>query len=111
MSYDVFMAVAAKNVVESLREVVQDLLVPEFRALKVSVDAMREDMHDLRSDLNTSLDSLRQEMRLRDEKMEQLVRSGDEKNEQAVRSLSQKLDFAIDIRERLASLEARMPRQ
>ncbi len=50
-------------------------------------------------------------MKLRDEKMEQLVRSGDDKNTQALANLSQKLDFAIDIRERLASLEARLPRQ
>jgi hypothetical protein len=98
------MAVEAKSVVGSLREVVQDLLVPELKAVKVSVDSLRNEM-------KTSLDSLCQEMRLRDEKMEQLVRSGDEKNEQAIRSLSQRLDYAIDIRERLASLEARMPRQ
>jgi hypothetical protein len=76
------MAVMAKNIVESLREVVQDLLVPELKALKVSMDSMRS------------------EMRVRDEK-----------NDQAMRHLSEKLDFAIDIRERLASLEARMPRQ
>jgi hypothetical protein len=94
------MAGAAKNVVESLRDVVQDLLVPEFKALKVSVDALREDMHELRSDLKESADSLRQEMRLRDEM-----------SAQALRNLSEKLDYAIDIRERLASLEARMPRQ
>jgi hypothetical protein len=73
---------AAKNVVESLRDVVQDLLVSELKALKVSMDSMRS------------------EMKLRDEK-----------NEQAMRHLSEKLDFAIDIRERLASLEARLPRQ
>jgi hypothetical protein len=76
------MAVAAKNIVDSLRDVVQDLLVPELKALKVSMDSMRT------------------EMRVRDEK-----------NDQAMRHLSEKLDFAIDIRERLASLEARMPRQ
>jgi hypothetical protein len=105
------MATAAKNVVESLRDVVQDILVPEFKALKASGDALRVDMHELRFDLKESVDSLRQEMRLRDQKMEQLVRSGDEKNEQAIRSLSEKLDYAIEIRERLASLEARMPRQ
>ena len=86
------MAVAAKNVVESLRDVVQDLLVPEFKALKVSIDGMRDDMHELRTDLKESAGSLRQEMRLRDEKMQQLVRSGDEKSEQAIRSLSEKLD-------------------
>lgn len=83
LTYDVDMAVAtAKNVVESLRDVMQDLLVPELKALKVSMDSMRS------------------EMKIRDEK-----------NEQAMRHLSEKLDFAIDIRERLASLEARLPRQ
>ena len=51
------------------------------------------------------------EMRLRDEKMEQLIRHGDEKSEQAIRALAQKLDDTIEIRERLASIEARLPRQ
>jgi hypothetical protein len=87
------MAVVAKTVVDSLREVMQDLLVPELKAVKVSVDSLRNEM-------KTSLDSMRQEMHLRDEL-----------NSQALRSLSEKLDFAIDIRERLASLEARLPRQ
>jgi hypothetical protein len=50
--------------------------------------------------MNLSLGSLSKEMQLRDEM-----------NAQAIRGLSQKLDFAIDIRERLATLEARMPRQ
>jgi hypothetical protein len=87
------MAGAAKNVVESLRDVVQDLLVPEFKALKVSVDAMREDMRELRADTKESAESLRTEMKLRDDRQDQ-----------AMRNLSEKLSFAIDIRERLASL-------
>ena len=91
---------AAKNVIESFRDVVQDLLVPELKAVKVSMDSLHNDMA-----------SMRIEMKLRDEKMEQLVRSDDEKNAQAIANLSQKLDFAIDIRERLASLKARVPRQ
>jgi len=146
---------AAKNVVESLRDVVQDLLVPELKAVKVSVDS-----------LHTEISYLRGEMKLREEKMEQLIhagdarleqllikgddrleqiiingeerleqltitgdgrleqlivagherleqiiRSGDEKSEQAVRDLGQRLDDAIEIRERLAAIEARLPRQ
>ena len=83
----------AKNAVESFREIVQDLLVPELKALKVSKDAMR-------TETNLSLESLRQEMRLRDEM-----------NIQTMRNLADKLTFAIDIRERLASIEARLPRQ
>ena len=67
MPYDVGVAVAAKTVVESLREVVQDLLVPEFKALKVSVDALRGDMQDMRAGLKESADSLRTEMKLRDD--------------------------------------------
>ncbi len=98
------MATAAKSVVDSLREVMQDLLVPELKAVKDSVDSLRNEM-------KTSLDSLRSEMKVRDEKMEHIVRLGDEKNEQAIRNLSERLDSAIDIRERLASLEARLPRQ
>ena len=87
------MAIEAKSTLGSFREVAQDLLVPELKALKVSMDSMR-------SEMNISLGSLSKEMQLRDEM-----------NAQAIRGLSQKLDFAIDIRERLASLEARMPRQ
>ena len=85
----------AKKVVESLREVVQDL-----KALKVSVDGLRADMHDLRSGMKESVDSMRTEMKLRDERQDQ-----------AMRYLGERPDFAIDIRERIASLEARMPRQ
>jgi hypothetical protein len=68
------MATTAKTVIDSFREVVQDLLVPELKALRT-------------------------EMKLRDEN-----------TQQAIRHLSEKLDFAIDIRERLAALEARLPR-
>lgn len=84
---------AGKNIVESFREVVQDLLVPEMKAVKLSVDALRS------------------EMILRDDRLEQSIRFGLENTSQAIRNLSEKLEFAIDIRERLAALEARMPRQ
>ena len=71
-----------KNVIESFRDVVQDLLVPELKAVKVSVDSLHNEMA-----------AMRIEMKLRDEKMEQLVRSGDDRNAQAIANLSQKLDF------------------
>jgi hypothetical protein len=83
----------AKNFVESFREVVQDLLVPELKAVKLSVD------------------SLRSEMILRDDKLEQSIRLGLENATAAIRHLSDKLDYAGDVRERLAAIEARLPRQ
>ena len=98
------MAVGAKTVVDSLREVMQDLLVPELKAVKVSVDS-------LRSEMKLSHDSLREEMKLRHENLERMIQHGDERSEQLIRSLADRLDSAIDIRERLASIEARLPRQ
>jgi hypothetical protein len=81
-----------KSSVDSLREIVQDLLVPELKALKV-------EMTSVRGELVTGLEAIRVEMRLRDEKQTQ-----------AIQALSDKLNYAIDIRERLASVEARLPR-
>jgi hypothetical protein len=74
-------AMKPKNAVESLREIVQDLLVPELKAIKATMEGIRI------------------EMQLRDEKQTQ-----------AIQALSDKLSYAIDIRERLASVEARLPR-
>ena len=84
---------AEKNFVMSLREVIQDLLVPELKAVKVSIDSMRE------------------EMKLRNDNLERMIKYGDDRNEQLVRALSDKLDFAVELRERLANIESRMPKQ
>jgi hypothetical protein len=109
------MAVPAKTVVDSFREALQDLLVPELKALRVSFDSLRTEMHlrtdGLQKEMQLRDDSLRAELKLRDEKLRAEIQSGDAATQELVRSLSQKLDFAIDIRERLAALEARLPRQ
>ena len=34
----------SKSVVESFREAVQDLLVPELKSMRVSIDSMRTEM-------------------------------------------------------------------
>jgi hypothetical protein len=85
-------AIKPRNAVESLRDIVQDLLVPELKALKVEMSAIRGEM-------TMGFESIRTEMRLRDEKQSQ-----------ATQALSDKLAYAIDIRERLAVLEDRSAR-
>jgi hypothetical protein len=50
---------------------------------------------------------MRTEMQLRDEKTQKSIRHLDQRTQESIRHLSEKLDFAIDIRERLAALEAR----
>ena len=121
--------VAAKNVLETFRDVVQDLLVPELKAVKVSVDSlrddmkelrsdikqsnetMRDDMRELRSDVKLSTEVMREEMKLRHDNLERMITHGDQRNEQLIRSLAEKFDVAVEMRERLASIEARLPRQ
>ena len=83
---------------------VQDLLVPELRSLKVSVDS-------LRTEFRQSHDSLREEMKLRNDNLERMIKYGDDRNEQLIRALTDKLDVAIHVRERLANIEWRMPKQ
>ena len=103
-------AMKVKSSVESLREIVQDLLVPELKALKVEMssirsemsmgfDSMRKEMSSVRNEMSTGFDAIRTEMRLRDEKQAL-----------ATQALSDKLAYAIDIRERLAVLEDRSSR-
>jgi hypothetical protein len=137
-------AATAKSIVDSFREMAQDLLVPELKAVRVSVDGLRTEMQlrdekladsveAVRTKLSDSVEALRTEMRLRDERTQESIRHLDErttalilhldeKTQQSIRALddrtqsslerlAQRLDLAIDIRERLAALEARSPKQ
>lgn len=112
----------SQNAVGSFREVLRDLLVPELKAVKVSVDSLHSEigflrsetkvsLDSLRSEMKVSLDSLRSEMKLSSDSLREEMKLRDEMSSQAMQNLSEKLDFAIDIRERLATLEARLPRQ
>jgi hypothetical protein len=82
------------------KEVAQDLLVPELKALRMSVDSMRTEMQ-LRDE------KTQESIRHLDLRTQESIRHLDERTQESVRHLSEKLDFAIDIRERLAALEAR----
>ena len=98
-----------KNIFESFREVVQDLLVPELKAVKVSVDSLRTEM-------KINNDALREEMKYRYEALEkiianshdslaQLIRQSEERNDRSIQVLAEKFDGSVQIRERLATLE------
>ena len=50
-------------------------------------------------------------MKLRHENLERMITYGDQRNEQLIRSFTEKFDIALDMRERLAAMEARMPKQ
>ena len=85
-------AIKPRNAVESLRDVVQDHLVPELKALRADVESSRRET-------TASIEAVRKEMHLlHDQTM------------QAVKFLDEKFSSSVDVRERLAVLEDRVKR-
>ncbi len=111
-------AMKSKNAVESLREIVQDLPVPELKSIKVSIDSLHTE-RQLRDEKQTqavqyvsqkfdqSVQQLSQKIDSVDEKQTQAVQHLSQKLDQSFQQLSQKIDLALDIRERIIALEAR----
>ena len=111
-----FMAVLAmkpKNAVESLRDIVQDLLVPELKAIKTELESQRRETHlqfenvrnefsFVRSELKTTAEALRADT----EALRVELRIRDERQTQAMQALSDKMGTLMEVRERLAVLEA-----
>ena len=107
------MAVAAmkpKNAIESLRDVVQDLLVPELKAIKVELESLRMEMRLRDENQSRAINGLAEEMRLRDERQTHTWKTVSDAQNRAIQNLSDKLSVAIEARERLAVLEDRLPR-
>lgn len=110
--------IRSRNAVESLRDVVQDLLVPELKAVKASVDALKEEVK-LRDEKQTqAIAQLGNEMKLRDEKQGQTIaqlgielklRDEHLRREMQMQNdrLFERQSTALDLRARIASLEAR----
>jgi hypothetical protein len=84
----------------SFRDTVQDLLVPELRAIKVQIESQTQELRLRSEQQRESMQQLATEVRLRDEQQKK-----------SIEALSQKLDFSIEFRERLAQVEARLPKQ
>jgi 4-hydroxyphenylpyruvate dioxygenase-like putative hemolysin len=121
-------AMKVKSSVESLREIVQDMLVPELKAVKAEITSIHGEIATVRSEMATGFDAVRIEMRLRDEKQTQAIKHLDEKLTESIKhldekitesnrnlsenikQLSDKFDSSVEFRERLAALEAKSAR-
>lgn len=134
----------------TFREAVQDMLVPEIRSMKVSMDALTAELRlrdatqttnlgalrdelrlrdatqttnleALREELRLrdatqtkNLESLREELRLRTDSLKEELRNRTDSLQTEMRAGFKRIDETIgtqiDVRERLASIEARLPR-
>jgi DNA anti-recombination protein RmuC len=112
----------SENVLETIRATVQDFLAPELRTHGVRLDnierrlddtrhSLEQRMDDLKSSLEhrilDSKETLRAEMRVLEARMDARLDS----IENLLRNLIQQISIESNLRERVASLEARMPKQ
>ena len=104
-----------KNILESSREILQDFVVPELKSVKTNVESLRTELHihtqAIREEMRLSVSAIREELKLHNQALREEMKLRQETVEQAIRGLSGKLDDYMDIRERIAQLEARLPRQ
>ncbi len=122
-------AMKPKNAVESLRDIVQDLLVPELKALKAEMDSQRRENQTqfeairtelkIRTDaistelqvttnaLRSDTESLRVEMRIRDERQTEALQALRTEMSLRFEHLDGRLGTLLEVRERLAVLEDR----
>ncbi len=129
----------AQKTAATFREAIQDMLVPELRSMKVSIEALTAELRlrdatqtsnldGLREELRlrdttqtSNLDGLREELRLRDatqtknlEALREELRLRTDSLKEELRSGFKRIDDTLgtylEVRERLAGIEARLPR-
>ncbi len=101
----------AENMIAEIRHILQDIIVPDFKALTVKVDGMQKQAELSERSMVAQFDAIRAEMGAFRAEMS-AFRAEMRSEFQAQRSLLQNevLREAAPIRERLASLEAHRPR-
>jgi len=99
------------NVLESIRTTVQDILAPEIKTHGARLDGIDRRMDDMKQSLEHRIDDtkdiLRAEMRAMEARLDGRIGI----LEGLIRGLIQQVSMETVLRERVASLEARMPKQ
>jgi hypothetical protein len=97
----------SENVLETIRATVQDFLAPEIRTHGIRLDNIDRRIDEMRSSLehrtDDSMESLRAEVRALDARLTSL--------ESLIRGFMQLVSVETSLKERVASLEARLPKQ
>jgi hypothetical protein len=97
----------SENVLETIRATVQDFLSPEIRTHGIRLDNIDRRLDEMRGSLEHRIDdskeTLRAEMRALDARLVSL--------ENLIRGFMQQVLAETSLRERVASLEGRLPKQ
>jgi chromosome segregation ATPase len=115
----------SENVLETVRATVQDFLAPELKTHGVRLEGLERRLDDTRHSLEQKIDDtkdvLRAEIKTLEAKMDGRFNALDGRFaaidarfatlEGLIRNLTQQVTFESGLRERMASLEARLPKQ
>jgi hypothetical protein len=89
----------AVNIYQAVNQAMQDLVAPQLESIKGEIVALRADMNGLRGEVRAEVNGLHGEITaLRGEMMAHLTR------------LDERLTVALDVRERIVALEAKLAR-
>lgn len=96
----------AVNVYATLKQVLQDFIAPQLEALKGEISSLRIEIKRLDEKIDSVKNELKADIARVDEKLTAQVARIDEK----LTFTNKRLDEALEIRERLAALEAKVGR-
>ena len=103
-------ALKPKNAMESLRDLVQDLLVPELKALKAELESQRREnqtqFEGIRTEFKITADALSADT----ESLRVEMRPRNDRQTQALQAVSDKIGTLMEVRKRLAVLDDRAKR-
>lgn len=91
----------AANIYQAVKQAMQDLIAPQIESLKGDIGAVRADIGAVRSEMQVNHAALT-------DKLNTEIRRVDEKLSMEIRRIDDKLTWALDLRERIVAIEARL---
>lgn len=92
------------NVYEQVKQALQDVVAPELKSIQVEIKRLDTRIDSLKSEINSRIDSLDNKIDFLKSEIATEIKRLDSK----IDSLDDKIDTAIQIRERLAVIEAKL---
>lgn len=94
----------AVNVYQAVKQAVQDLVAPQLESLRGDIQGLRGELSGTRGEMN----GLRAEMRAELSALRAEMQGGHAALSADIRRVDDKLTWAVELRERIATLEAKL---
>ena len=98
----------AMSVYEQVKKALQDIVAPELKALQIEIKRLDEKIESGNKRLNEKIESIKNEMLSEIRRLDGRIDGLDKGLNERIDGLGRELKVAIEIRERLAALEAKV---